>query len=550
MAAALSGRRQDLFDRDLSRVAERARARSDNADFEQLAQGLLDDCHPKQRAAVEDPGKRIVIRCGGRAGKTTGARARLMRQCLLVPKSDCLFVATSAGQAKELMWAPLKELVKKTGLDVKWGEADLSMQLRRNGSKLRLVGADDKRQIERLRGVPRHLVIIDEASSYKAQLLNWLIYRVLGARLGDFDGCLVLQGTPGHIFAGPFYDHTCPGSKTSRPYAERDRPEFKGWDGWSFHYWHAGDPEAHAVAPRIKKAWENLLREKRRNGWSDDHPVFRREALGEWAADDTESVFQYSVSRNQWDPPRDNPHRIAELPKDRDDWEWVLGMDLGGAADPVALSGWAFSPTDPGKRLLQVWEHEQKGLYARSIAGILLGTDAETGEVRSPDRPGGVIGRLGWPTRAVADRDGSGDAVLRELSQVYGVPFEPAQKRNYYDNVELFNGDLVDGRAKVLKGSKMEHQLQNQQWEIDPDSGRLTKHKGQRDDLTDSAIYARREAGHMVAEPEAEPERDTRSGADKPPPGDWREIVEQETLGADNPYADLPDEEFEFDAWW
>ena len=34
--------------------------------------------------------------------------------------------------------------------------------------------------------------------------------------------------------------------------------------------------------------WANALATKRRRGWSDDHPTWRREYLGEWVADNSE----------------------------------------------------------------------------------------------------------------------------------------------------------------------------------------------------------------------------------------------------------------------
>jgi hypothetical protein len=43
----------------------------------------------------------------------------------------------------------------------------------------------------------------------------------------------------------------------------------------------------------MKRVWHQALLEKERNQWTDDNPVWKREWLGLWAADDTENVFRY-----------------------------------------------------------------------------------------------------------------------------------------------------------------------------------------------------------------------------------------------------------------
>lgn len=539
---AVGSRDRQRFDDFLTQVGKRHAERSRTRGvYARLADQILDSCHPKQRDFVLDTSLRIAVLCGGRAGKTTGGRARMSRRCFLQPGADCLFIAVTRPHAEELMWEPMKELMAEMAVKAHWSETDLCMTLP-NKSTLRLVGADDKKQIEKLRGVPRHEVGIDEAASHKPVLLKHLIERVIEPRLGDYSGTLWLTGTPGHHMSGLFYEATRPGSEIAMPY--RSRLEMPEWDGWSVHRWNKQD--AAPYVPLIKNAWEDALRRKRRNGWGDDHPVWRREDLGEWAADDTENVFRFreytddGAPWNIWDPPRDNPLRFAELPAHRKDWEFVYGKDLG-SSDPTAITIWAFSPTDPTKTLYQVWEFEQRGMYARSIATLLGGeryvTAMLAGRPCDPDKES-PLGITGWPVGFVADRDGNGDAILRELATVYGIPIEAADKKNYMDSVELFNGDCLDGRIKVLKDSKLAEQLKNQQWSIDEETGKLRKHKGQRDDLTDTAIYARRKAFHLFGEaPVEQPEPDPR--------GEWD--VPRETESSLDDFGDFDNGALEWD---
>lgn len=493
-----------------TRVRVRARDTTDWIEKERI---LLDACHPKQRAFVIDPGRRIAALVARGGGKTTGGRARLMRRMLTTPKARCLYVATTRVQAEELMWAPLKDLCERLGLEARFNETKLRCTLTRNGATLRLVGADDKREIDKLRGQPFHEVGVDEAASYPTQLLEHLIFRIIGPRLGDYGGGLWLIGTPGHVLSGPFYDATRPGSDIHRAWEDRDRPEFADWHRWSHHHWSVLDGAP--TVPAMARLWTEALLEKEANQWSDSHPVWRREYLGAWAADDTETVYRYRAHAetgeelNQWDPPRDPRTGLAILPEGHD-WRYCYGLDLGHS-DPMALVIFAYSPTE--RVLRQIYGFEQRGMYAQTIAELLLGPDKDA------DHPEGLIGATGWPDAIVADTAGLGDALLDELANVYGVRIDAAQKKNKHDAIELFNGDLVEGRIKVLKGSSLETQLLSLQWGEDQ-WGKIRENKAQANHSTDAAIYCRNVAMHRFKEEAAAP----RVGAQS----DYHRIAETE----------------------
>lgn len=468
-----------------------------------MAARLLDDCHPAQRAFVEDPGRRVAALVARGAGKTTGGRARLLRRMLLTPAARCVYITKTRQAAEDLLWSPLKTLCERMGLAARFNETKLRMVLPHNDSSLRLVGADDKHEIDKLRGQAFHEVHLDETATLGSQIVSHLIYRIIGPRLGDYGGVIVMYGTPGHILAGPFYDVTRPASEMSRAYAAREREEYEHWLGWSMHSWSLKDAAPHV--PAIERLWREALVEKAANGWSDDHPVWRREYLGLWAADDTEMVYRYrphlddGMEWNQWDPARDKRTGLAILPEGHE-WRYVYGMDLGHS-DPFALVIFAYSLTD--KSLYQVYEYGKRGMYARTIAQLLIGEDL----VQDP--PGGLIGATGWPDGLVADTAGLGGQLLDELRNVYGISVEAAEKKNKHDAIELFNGDLVEGRIKILKDSVLEEQLMSLQWAVDT-AGHLKEDKGARNDHADSAVYVRRRALHKFAgepEPEAPPPR-------------------------------------------
>jgi hypothetical protein len=491
---------------------------------------LRSACHPLQLAFVDDPGSRVSALCGRGGGKTTGALVRLLQTMGRRRKAPCLFVAVTREHAREIVWDHLKDIVEKLGVDATFNETKLVCTLARNGSTLKLAGADDRKEIDKLRGKSFAGVVIDEAASHDGKLLENLLVRVIGPRLGDLDGWIALIGTPGHQLSGPFYEATRPGGDLHRPYADRDRPEFAEWIGWSSHHWTLKDGAPHV--PAMQRLWDEALREKKRQGWSDSHPVWLREYLACWAADDTENVFRYrphlddGTPWNVWDPPRVGPLRVAQLPAERDDWMWALAFDKG-FSDNFAVNAFAFSPSDPSKTILHVFCFEKPKFYARPLAELLLGEDLST------DSPGGLFGHLGWPVGSVGDTD---EAFLAELANVYGVRAVQARRNREFKfgAIELVNGDLVDGRIKVLKGSHLEQQLLQLQW-VTNEFGDLKENKAQPNHSTDCLVYGRKliahlfESGQVGAEdPQSKRRRATpeeRSDSGAQPDGDWSDLL-------------------------
>jgi hypothetical protein len=492
---------------------------------------ILAACHPKQRAFVEDPSRRVAAIVGRGGGKTTGGKARLLLKMRRIPNARLVYIAETRGQAEELMWAPIKDLCEKLDIETRFNETKLKLTFPKNGSTLRLVGADNKREIDKLRGQPFHEVQIDEAASHTRLVMEYLLYRIIGPRLGDYGGVLLMYGTPGHLLTGPFYEATRTGATIGRPWEDRHKDEHKDFAGWSTHHWTLQDGAK--TVPAMERLWAEALLEKATNGWSDDNPIWKREYLGLWAADDTENVYKYRPHTedgeewNQWDPTIHEKTGLAVLPEGDHDWRFVYGMDMGHS-DPFALEVFAASLTT--RTLYHVYEFEKPGMYARTIADQLLGEPGE-GEKHDTDSPSGVIGHTGWPDGMVADTAGLGGAMLDELRNVYGIHIEAAQKKDKFDAIELFNGDLIDGHVKILKDSKLEEQLMSLQWAIDT-AGKLKEDEKQRNDCTDAAIYVRRLAMHKFSSPPEAP---------GPDPG-TPEALNKQMKDAENLRANPPDE--------
>lgn len=484
---------------------------------------LLGSCHPYQRAVVDEilsglgvTVMLLAVLVGRGGGKTTVSEVALLATMGLKPRAKCLFVTDTKEHARDIAWEKFKDIIGKLGIEARFNETRLTITFAKNGSTLKLAGADDKAAVEKFRGIPYDAVVIDEAASWLPLLLEWFIDRGIRPRLGERHGWILMIGSPGHNLAGPFYEATRPGGNHS-PYGEERSP---GWRGWSSHAWNVADAAQYVEAIRLN--WAEALATKAEKGWTDDNPVWLREYLGLWARDATNAMYKFrafledgKTAWNVWEPERVGPLKIAKLPTDRNDWMWVLSLDRG-YSDAFAINGFAFSPSDPSKRIYHVLCHEQKQLYARKVACLLLGvrdTDAvqafavatqrvdDSGaplpEPRMPDTPDPLspYGVLGYPIGGVCDSDQS---FIDELAKVYGVRCVQAKRSRdeKHGAIELLNGDLVEGRLKVLKGSPLEDQMRSLQW-VEDGFGMLREPKGEPDGSSDTATYGRKLIAHL-----------------------------------------------------
>lgn len=443
--------RNEAIFASLARERKARRADPSAAKAQQLLARLL----PQQRAVIEDPAKRKAALCAARAGKSYTFAVYVLYVLLTVRNANVLYIAFIRSEAKEILWNLLKSLDEEFQLGFHFGEAELTVSTGRGGWA-RLAGCESWGDVDKFRGVPRHLVILDEAATWHAKLLEDLILQVIEPRLGDYKGTLVMGGTPGDVLAGPFYDATGPSAAAaepkdgglcavSRPYAERD--DVAKWADvnwrWSLHGW----PLSDNTSERGKNALEAALELKRRNGWSDDNPIWVREYLGRWMADDSKLVFRYEPGRNNWTPGARTAENPFGLPEGHA-WRFVVAADMG-FHDPFALQVGAFSDTHPD--LFQVYEYEAKKLtvggVATAVRRVLELIDETDIEIM------------------VADLQGLGGMVVETLGAEHGIWFEKLEQRDKRDNIELVNSGLVDKRIWILGGSRLSEEMLYLAWD-------------------------------------------------------------------------------------
>lgn len=488
------------------KLASRAEGQEDShRRWAARAEAIYQGCTPAQRRLLDSAKagyQYLSLRCPRRSGKSHGMTSLALWWGETHPGSRILIISLTLKSTKENFWSGAPGGIIKQNhvydLNLKFNHTD-TVWVHENGSRGRLAGAETVADIERLRGAAAEadIAIVDECKSFAPELLNELIRDVLEPGLMTRDGILVLGGTPGSIPVGTFYEATDARSRndgggiTCIPVGEEDGPAYSGLSDsdranlWRLHTWTIQDNTA---APR---QWARALGNKKRQGWPDDHPTWRREYLGEWVTDATDLVYSWAGHKAKGDEyvtwrPQKTKENPSGLPLDQGPWRFVLGIDLG-YVDESALVLCAYS--ESLKELRHVYDYKAPGMTV----------DDFFEEVFT------VIERYGRPDAIVADTAGGGSKMLVEtLNQRYGLGIEPAKKTEKQDHIELVNSDFAAGRIKIIPGSDLAHELSGLQWDLSRESkmvlartGRLREDPACPNHLCDALLYLYRYSYHF-----------------------------------------------------
>lgn len=437
---------------------------------------------PVQAEVAVDPGRLICVRCPRRAGKSWLALSLAIERCLRKPGSVWVILGLARPSIKEIFWQLFKRLAKELELGVVFTEVELVATFS-NGSRILFRGAESRGESEKLRGGQYDGVIVDECKSFSPVTFKELIEDIIEPALGDRRGVLYLIGTPGDILAGPFFEASC-----STPV------EFKGADGltrqtnrvygsdavhphvWSLHTWTLRD---NVECPWL---WEEALAKKAVRGWADDNHSWLREYLGEWVASDNRLVYRYVPSVHDHD---------GELPAGHA-WRFVLGLDIG-FKDADAIVVWAYAPTSFD--VYQVYGEKRTRLNVTQLA-------AWVHEVRQT-----YCGGPDGPEIMTGDFAGLATKLFEELAVTHGLNFEPAEKREKNDYVEIVNTEYDARRIHILRGNPLSDELLTNRW-LERSLGTAKKVEDPKtpNDLCDAHLYGWRWCDHRRATP---PERIT-----------------------------------------
>ena len=499
------------------------------------AQLILEGANEKQRPLILDTHPYLGARCPRRSGKTYGVTSKALYLGESKPGSRVLIISLTLKSTVENYWSQAPG-----GLWSQNARYDLGLRFNTtahtwvhpNGSRGMLAGAETKADIERLRGAAAEadLVILDECKSFAPSHLDDLIENVIEPGLMTRNGQLLMVGTPGSIPLGQFYAATCLLSRvaaatlddpqrtipTCISVDEVDNPgpayrsltEDERADLFILHTWTIQDNTA------VPGQWLRALSIKRRRGYGDDHPVWRREYLGEWVSDASDLVYSFAKYKAEgkctWQPDA-KANALTGLAEKDGPWHMLLGLDLG-FVDDSAMVLVAYSETL--QELRHIYDYKAPGMDAQAFTEEVLG----------------IIDTYGQPEMIVADIGGGGAKMIIEtLNQRFGLAIQPAAKREKQDHIELINGDFAQNRIKIIPNSDLDHELCGLQWDLSNDSkvilsrtGRLREDPSCPNHLCDALLYVWRFSYHYYSAPQ---ERGPEKGTD-----DWWKQEEQRQI--------------------
>lgn len=407
-------------------------------------ESILATMFPKQRVFAEDGTRLKVALCTRRAGKTYGAASLLFAASDLYPGATIPYIALTRRSAKRIMWPVLRRIKDAHGIEADLLDSSLLIK-RPNGAEIECMGADMVNFIDRLRGGAYPVAVIDEAQSF-GEHLRELVEDILQPAMLDYNGTIVLIGTPGPTCSGVFYEAS------------------QGKGGFSVHKWSVLDN------PHIPNAADFIKELKAKKGWTDENPTYRREWLGEWVEDPDALVYKYKRIRNDY----------AKLPQELD-WNRILSLDYGWN-DQTAFGITSYNYKSPKVFLEHVEGHSE--WIPSQIAARL----------------GQLIERF-KPSKIVADTGGLGKSITEEMIRRYGIPVMAAKKTDKQAYIHLMNGDLIDGNYLIHDS------LENVKAQMlalqKADDG--TEDPNLPNDLCDVALYGYREAKAYAFEPELKP---------------------------------------------
>lgn len=420
--------------------------------FPRAVDSFLSGLFPEQRAFVDHPAKRKLNHAGRRSGKTHALTGRALKGARDFPGETIpVFERTLTCQAAQTFWTGLITVDKEFGLGIDFHHTFKTATFR-NGAVVQLMGADTLEACDKARGGKYPVAFVDEAGTFRSKVLEYLISECLEPSSIDFDGEIVVSGTPNSTMSGWFYEQAQWG---------RDR----GWE--VFHSTLIDNPTLGPVEltdPDDRRRWriEWLAALRTRHGWTEATPRYVREYLGRWAVTGDDFVYAFDRQSNV----------ISSLPAAPDSaWTYGLSIDIG-FTDPTAFVVWGRIDGESTNYVLESYEQTQ--LIPSAVAAHVE---------RLRDR---------YPFRTiVCDTGGMGKVVAEEMKQRFGIPIKAAAKRDKLAYIEFTNGELRCGRVKVLRHANQAliDDLCQLAWNDD----RTDASSGSRDHLPDAFLYGERE---------------------------------------------------------
>jgi len=394
---------------------------------------------PKQDAVIDDPNRFIAVQCSRRAGKTNALAKKFKKAMDAHPKGQAIYLALTLESARDIMWPVLNEFNDREGWGWEFKESTLTA-VHPNGSTLRILGADMKNFIKRLKGRKFIGVGIDEAQDFGPHLQS-LIDDVLTPALIDYsDSWLALTGTPGPVPTGYYFEVT-----QNKRY------------GYSLHDWtlldnpYIHDPEGF-IADLCKK-----------REWEQNNPTLLREYRNKWILDVQSLWVRYNEAKNHYDSlPVDNYH-------------YIMGIDVGYRdADALCIIAW-------GDKSPKCYLVEEVITAKQDLTALVEQINVLRAKYKID--------------KIIMDEGALGKKMAEEMRRRHHIPVHPADKQRKQETVEFLNDALSTGRLMADKDSRFARDSYLVQIDWDKSTAnKIVIKKQPHSDIIDSVLYAFKES--------------------------------------------------------
>ena len=389
--------------------------------------------------------KRKVARCSRRAGKSTALTFYTREVALAGKEFHCIYITKTLSDAKDLFWRPFKRLIQECGDRVHVNNQDHTIEFLDTGSIVYVKGANDRGEIEKIRGRFFKLAMCDEAQAFPLYL-KVLIDEILTPALLDVQGTLCLTGTPNASCSGVFYDAD-----------HATNWESHSWTWTQNHFLIKKILENSPPNTTIQDIIHEALQDR---GLQSNDAAALREFYGQWVKSDNLIVYKYDQEKQHYD----------DLPAKRN-WKYALGCDLGfDDHDAISIVGF-----DIEYRESYLVEEFKKNKM--SISELAHHLNIFTAKYK--------------PYYSIIDEGGLGKKINEELSTRFGLALDKADKTNKFDYVELMNSDLRKGYIKIRKDSELAREMQTLTYdEREFEKQKRVEAQGLDNHLCDSFLYA------------------------------------------------------------
>lgn len=407
---------------------------------------LSEYCFDKQLTFITDPNRFKTAVCSRRAGKTISCAADLMHT-VLTQAGDVAYITLNRVTAKKIIWRELLALIKTYKITAKVDNAELSISVP-FGDRENIIyvsGAKDETEIEKFRGMKFRKVYIDECQSFR-KYIQALVEDIIEPALTDYNGSLILIGTPGPVPAGYFYE------------ASQNR-------NWGQHHWTMSDnPWIEKQSGR--KPIDIIKELAERRGLTISDPSIQREYFGQWIRDENSRVYKFNPDKN-----------ICHLLPDK--LEYIFGIDIGFIdSDAIAVLGYNWDSKT-------VYLVEEIITPKQDITSLV-------GQIK-------VLREKYKPIKMVMDAGALGKKIQEEILSRHALPLEAAEKTRKHEFIALLNGDLQASMFKALPNTRFEEDSMKVTWDYDdPQRPRISD--AVHTDIGDAVLYAWREARHYLWE--------------------------------------------------